>query len=169
MRNAYDEISPFSGKLSVMCEYHDESNDTQCICFDTGYTTFKKSWKIDSLYIQRVEENLPIHIIQDRKIDDNGNVWYRFIQVDQLVALIPEISDTGTWTWVIYRICEATSDSDPIVWQVLDENNDNKLIKFTCDISSKKVYPDNEFRNAFEMLFATRIDIVSRLTEADDK
>lgn len=163
MKTGYDEISPFSGKLSVMSEYHAPSNDTHCICFDSGYNTYKRLWKLDSEYITRVEEMLPLHIIKDRKVDKNNNVWYRFIQIDSLVALIPEVED-DIWTWNVYRIMETTSANDPVVLQVMDHDN---VINFTCDESSKLKFPDNSFERAFDALFFLRADIINKLVGTD--
>ena len=89
MRLVYDEISPWSGELSVMVEFDSVKQDNVKLCMDTGYQTYEKHWKVDSPSIEILEAQQPKIITDTKKIDAGGNVWYKISLVTPLVVLMP--------------------------------------------------------------------------------
>lgn len=149
MRLSPNSISPFSNKLSVYEEYHEPSGDTLMLCMDTGYHTYKNSWKKDSEILERVEESLSLHMINTKKITEDGNVWYKSYELTPFAAIIPEV-DNGKDVWNVYRLRPVENESEPIILQLPINKESTDIINLTFDISSMCQYPDEQYIQAYD-------------------
>ena len=149
MRTSPNSKSPFTGNLCVFEEYHEPSGDTLMLCMDTGYHTYKKSWKVGSEFIEKVESVLPFHIINTKQISEDGNVWYKSYELNPFSALIPEQED-GKNVWNVYRLRPVENDREPIILQLPINADSSEIIDLTFDIPSMCQYPDGQFANALD-------------------
>lgn len=147
MRLVYDEVSPFTGKRSVMIEPDAEAKDFLKICMDTGYHTYQEKWKTGSEYIENVENTFPNVVLSTKRECDDGNTWYRIVLLTPFVMLVPE-EENDDFVWCIYTLKNADPKKDQVVMEVEDVEG-NPLYR-CVDMDTRKVFPDNEFSLAMD-------------------
>jgi hypothetical protein len=137
----YDEISPITGRKTVLVEEEEFSGDSVKLCMETGYQTYERLWKVENEeIIANLENQFPYQVVDSKFIDSNDNVWYKSFLISPNVLLYP---DGKTWK-VSFLIDLDPGNGVPI--QVPTSEN-TFAIKF-LDEATSSVYKETEFEDA---------------------
>ena len=145
MKLTLDEISPITGRCTVMVEEDPFIGDTVKMCMESGYQTYVGSWKVENEeVIANIENQFPECVVDSKYIDDNGNIWYRSFLISPNVILYPdrEISDDGFLKFV-WKVTTLTT-FDPGAGRVFEVGNETKYL----DEVNAMIFNENEFEDA---------------------
>jgi len=115
MKSEQTEISPFTGKKSVILEITPTGLETR-ICMDTGYTT-NSNYKIDGENIDEIESSTS-KLIKELRFTDVllKQYWYLTTAMFSTGMIYPE-GTPEEWSWVyapIVDIAEKNSKNFPV-------------------------------------------------------
>ncbi len=146
MRLNYDNISPISGKQSVLSEYDDQHQCWMHLCMDTGYHTYDK-WKIGSEAVELFEKSCPELVISS-KIAFGDQLWYKIIMMTYDTIIYPDVYD-GDYIWKVTNFKSSDNDEEiersPI--KIVVPTPDGPEIKIVDD-ENAKIFGELNFEDA---------------------
>lgn len=134
MRLNYDRISPFTGKLSVLDEYDEQTNTVMSLDMDTGYQSYDV-WIEGSEELERYEEASPDIILETRYVEPKTRqVWFKTTLFGRGIVLYP---DAEKWKVGQFKpIVDASSNS----WARMKEGD----VEFGLDEENADVFDNFE-------------------------
>lgn len=142
LRLDYDEYSPITGEKTVLVEYDPILEDTCKFCMKSGYETYE-SWTVRNAEILKYEEQLPDIIRNSKKIDSNGNIWYKTTMNTRNVILYPKLN-----TWVVAElnpVMPMGNDAFAIIY--VDPETGKYETKYV-DETTELIFGEYEFEDA---------------------
>ena len=109
MKKDTTEISPFTGKESVIVEQ--VGDKTSKICMDSGFMT-NEDFSIDNVeLIEKYESSMPKLMIEKRyKDDDLGQYWYLTSIQFRTGMIYPQPSQQDDYEWCFSPVIELDPD-----------------------------------------------------------
>lgn len=154
--NDYDEISPITGKKTVLVE---PISDTEEYRLDmlSGYHTYTNWNKNNEAFensINEFESNMPGYVANGKFITDNGQYWYPVLEINNFKFLYPSmtISDSDIPEWGVAKLVKIESTNNDLAdLQIISLDAEGKDLYY-IDTANGKVF-DN-FEEAFGELYA---------------
>jgi hypothetical protein len=158
IKASYDEKSPISGNYTVLVEQVEGPNgevELYKVCMETGYQTYWNAWKESNTdIITQLEIQMPNFVIDYKKIDSSGRVWYPMIGISHTVALCPYMLQHNQLGWALVAVSPVESDSDlsnyTIVKIPTTIENETKLALYKLANTPMQTWNLDEFQPAFE-------------------
>lgn len=107
VKDSFDEISPVSGKLTVLVEGHLR------VDLELGYQNVKDVWTEDNPEeLAKLEESLPSYILPFKFIAEDRNVWYPMLAFKHSGVLFPIADPTSGFIWAVSKVEKLTNKED---------------------------------------------------------
>lgn len=144
MRLDYDELSPITGRKTVLKERDENLQEDMFLCMETGYHTYS-SWKLGSFNQEEFDKKSPEFIQESKFIDENNQVWYKVTMMTRDVVLCPE--DFG-WKVNSFRDLYIDEVPEPHLLMKVVKNAAGQEFKQVLDDNLAVNFLENQFEDA---------------------
>ena len=136
------EISPFTGKRSVVAEIADNGIETK-MCMDTGYTT-SSEYRIGSVEVMDYEKTTA-RLIKELRYDDYKleQHWYLATVTFSTGMIYPD-GNKNNWKWAYARIIHM-SEEEKKKYPIPGKPGEYYETRLGVDVA--EYYPKDQFRD----------------------
>ena len=149
MRLSYDEISPITGRLSVLREFDPTTDSNFKICMESGYQS-NEFWDENSDFLSKMGSTFPEYILKNKKVFD-GKVWLPAMMINTHAILLP-IFEGNIMFWAIKKLIDVNPDDDTSTLDIFPVVVNNEVIYKKVE-SVTNLFQGNEFSNALDKFF----------------
>jgi hypothetical protein len=145
LKAEYDEISPITGRKTVLVEIDPVTNTKSRLCMESGYTTNDVMMSGSEAH-ERFNASVP-QLMQDLvKIDDENRVWFPITVYTNEGIFFPDGTSVDNWVWkiaLIIPIPEEEMEQYPV------PGKEGEFFASRLDIENSMWFQNDQFDIAF--------------------
>jgi hypothetical protein len=153
MRLVFDEISPITGRKTVLVEADETMQDHVKLCMETGYQTCVRKWVEGSETLAEHETKVPDIVLRRRFVEEGtNNVWFLSVLFCQNVVLTPVDHGDG-YQWAVIPLKPVTEDTDLSSVTVLTLMVDDQPVMKYLDTTAALPFAPDQFETALNSYY----------------
>jgi hypothetical protein len=152
----YDEISPITGRLTVLVETDEITGRKSRLCMESGYTSYD-GFIVDSEPYEVFKKTTP-QLLQDLvKIDDENRVWFPITMHTPYGIFFPDGTTVDNWVWriaLIIPIPEEDKEKYPVL------GSEGEYYESRLDVENSIWFDNHQFDIAFAKFYDVLNNVV---------